>query len=96
MGGHLNSVDPNRIAAATVGLIGSEAMLDHKAKYYAAKQYLGDKRAYVADAIACHERTVEQTGQDLGYQSPYRGRAKATQLLQEAGDQLGYFWAHQR
>lgn len=94
--GPLGSVDLNRIYAfdpsSMSGLARTEAQLNHKQLYYAAKQELGFRPAFVADQIACIGRSLQETGQALGFKSPYHGRARAGELLADAGHRLTGFW----
>jgi hypothetical protein len=93
LAGHVVSVDPNRVSGSSVGLIGSEAAAHHLLMYQGAARYIGKKCAYLAEMIACLERTPEQVGHDLGYKSPYRAREHALAGLREAGDRLAYHWS---
>lgn len=90
--GPLGSVDLNRIysfdPSAMSGLARSEAQLDHKRTYYAAKQHIGFRPSFVADQVACIGRGLQETGESLGMRSPYRARAKAGELLADAGYRL--------
>lgn len=94
--GHLNSVDLNRVYAfdpsSMSGLARTEAQLDHKRTYYAAKREIGFRPSYVADQVACFGRALQETGQSLGLKSPYRAREKAAELLADAGHRLGVFF----
>ncbi|MCW2218789.1 hypothetical protein M2232_002321 [Bradyrhizobium japonicum] len=94
--GSLGSVDLNRIYAfdpsSMTGLARSEAQLDHKRTYYAAKQAIGFRPSFVADQIACFGRGLQETGASLGMRSPYRAREKAAELLGDAGHRLGVFF----
>ncbi|MBR0747359.1 hypothetical protein JQ582_25825 [Bradyrhizobium japonicum] len=94
--GPLNSVDLNRIygfdPAAMSGLARTEAQLDHKRTYYAAKQAIGFRPSFVADQVACFGRGLQETGASLGMRSPYRAREKAAELLGDAGHRLSVFF----
>lgn len=94
--GHLGSVDLNRILAfdpgAMTGLAKTEAQVDHRHLYYAARVELGRRPAWVADQIACFDNSISRVGAALGYRSPYRGREKVRELLSDAGYRLGKFW----
>jgi hypothetical protein len=94
--GPLNSVDLNRIYAfdpgSMTGLARTEAQLDHKRTYYAAKKDIGFRPSFVADQVACFGRGLQETGASLGMRSPYRAREKAAELLADAGHRLGVFF----
>jgi hypothetical protein len=53
---------------------------------------LGFRPAFVADQIACIGRGLQETGQALGFKSPYRGRTRAGELLADAGSRLSKHW----
>jgi hypothetical protein len=94
--GHLGSVDLNRIyafdPARMTGLASSEAQCDHRMAYYSARESLGTRPAYVADQVACLDVRLSQVGYALGYRSIWRGRAKAAEILSDAGYRLVKFW----
>jgi hypothetical protein len=94
--GHLGSVDLNRVLAfdpgAMSGLAKTEAQADHRRLYHAARDEIGTRPAMVADHVACFDTPLAMVGSLLGFRSPYRGRAKAAELLSEAGYRLGKFW----
>jgi hypothetical protein len=95
--GPMGSVDLNRIyahdPAAMSGLAKSEAQLDHKRCYYAAKDHLGFRPSYVADQVACFGRNLLETGLSMGlFKSPYRARLRAARYLSEAGYRLHDFF----
>src|SRR5262249_23037216 len=68
--GPLGSVDLNRVYAfdpsQMSGLARSEAQLDHKRTYYAAKDAIGFRPAFVADQVACFGRGLQETGLSMG------------------------------
>lgn len=90
--GPLGSVDLNRIYAfdpsSMTGLARSEAQLDHKRTYYAAKQAIGFNPSFVADQVACFGRGLQETGMSMGFRSPYRARKRAAEYLSSAGASL--------
>jgi hypothetical protein len=94
--GHLNSIDLNRILAfnpsAMTGLAKTERQADHRQLYWMARARIGARPALVADKIACEDVSIEHMGMMLGYKSRYWGRAKATELLREAGYRLHELW----
>jgi hypothetical protein len=95
--GPIGSVDLNRIYAhdpATMsGLCKSEAQLDHKRTYYAAKDAIGFRPSYVADQVACFGRSLLETGLSMGlFKSPYRARLRAARYLSEGGWRLSEFF----
>lgn len=94
--GPLGSVDLNRVFAfdpsQMTGLARTEAQLDHKQTYYAAREHLGFRPSFVADQIACLGRSLQETGQSLGFRSPYRARMRAAEILSDAGYRLGPFF----
>jgi hypothetical protein len=94
--GHLGSVDLNRIyafdPARMTGLANSEAQCDHRQTYYLARQEIGFRPALVADQVACLDVSLADVGAALGYRSIWRGRAKAAEILSDAGYRLAKFW----
>ncbi|QOZ68866.1 hypothetical protein [Bradyrhizobium arachidis] len=94
--GPLGSVDLNRIYAfdpsSMTGLARSEAQLDHKRTYYAAKQAIGFNPSFVADQVACFGRGLQETGMSMGFRSPYRARERAAEYLSSAGAGLSKFF----
>ena len=94
--GHLGSVDLNRIYSfdpqQMSGLANSEAQCDHRQFYYQARESIGTRRAYVADQVACLDVRLAQVGADLGFRTIWRGRAKAAEILSDAGYRLAKFW----
>lgn len=94
--GHLGSVDLNRILAfdpgSMTGLAKTEAQADHRRLYHAARDHIGTRPAFVADQVACYDSPIPQVGAMLGYRSPYRGRARAVEILSDAGYRLAQFW----
>lgn len=94
--GHLGSVDLNRVWAhdpgAMSGLAKTERQADHRAAYHAAREQIGTRPAFVADAIACFDVALSDCGVMLGYQSLAHGRISAAAILADAGYRLGQFW----
>jgi hypothetical protein len=94
--GPLGSVDLNRIYAfdpsQMSGLARTEAQLDHKNTYYAAKIAIGQRPAFVADQVACFGMGLQQIGEAMGFRSPYRARERAAEILADAGYRLGVFF----
>jgi hypothetical protein len=98
--GPLGSVDLNRIysfdPSQMSGLARTEAQLNHKQLYYAAREMLGFRPSFVADQVACFGRGLQEVGIMLGFTSPYRGRTRAGELLSDAGHRLASFWEKSR
>ena len=94
--GHLGSVDLNRILAfdpgAMTGLAKTEKQVDHRRLYWAAHDLLGTRPAMVADHVACFDVPLTVVGTMLGYRSRWRGRAKAVEILSDAGYRLVRIW----
>jgi hypothetical protein len=94
--GHLGSIDLNRIyafdPAKMSGLANSEAQCDHRRFYYGARACIGTRPAMVADSVACFDLGLSDVGAALGYRSIWRGRAKAAEILSDAGYRLIKFW----
>jgi hypothetical protein len=94
--GHLGSVDLNRVWAfdpgAMTGLAKTEAQAEHRRLYHAARDHIGTRPALVADHVACFDTSLATVGALLGYRSPYRARARASEILSDAGYRLGQFW----
>lgn len=99
-GGHLGSVDLNRVLAfdptMMTGLARSEAQADHRQRYYLAREHIGTRPAFVADSVACHEIELTAVGHRLGFRSDYRGRVAALDILREAGGRLSALWENLR
>jgi hypothetical protein len=99
LGGHLGSVDLNRVLAfdpgSMSGLAKSEAQADHRRLYQAARLQIGTRPAFVADQVACFETALHRVGHLLGYHSPFHAREKATEILRDAGGRLATFWKSQ-
>jgi hypothetical protein len=98
--GPLGSVDLNRIYAfdpsQMSGLARTEAQLHHKRLYHAAREMLGFRPSFVSDQVACFGRGLQEVGAMLGFKSPYRGRARASEILSDAGSRLADFWGNVR
>ena len=94
--GHLNSIDLNRVLAfdpgAMTGLAKTERQADHRRLYHLARACIGHRPAFVADHIACFDFTLAAVGIMLGYRSRWHGRAKAVEILSDAGYRLGKLW----
>jgi hypothetical protein len=94
--GPIGSVDLNRIYAfdpsKMSGLARTEAQLDHRQTYYAAKDFIGFRPSFVADQVACFGRSLLETGEALGQRSPHWARVKAGELLADAGHRLGQYF----
>lgn len=94
--GHLGSVDLNRILAfdpgSMSGLCKTEAQADHRALYWMAHLQLGTRPAFVADHVACFDTPISTVAIMMGYHSPYHGREKVRQILNDAGYRLAKFW----
>lgn len=96
LGGALQSVDLNRIYAfdptSMSGLAKTERQVDHRDAYYNARISIGLVPAFVADKVALFDHGLRDVGIMLGYHSAAHGRAKAGELLSEAGHRLARFW----
>jgi hypothetical protein len=96
LAGSLGSFDMDRIRAANPAALGglarSESELHHRKIYQSARAEIGGWRAYIADMVACNDYPLAAAGIVLGYASPYRGRARAGEMLQDAGSRLEHFW----
>lgn len=94
--GHLGSVDLNRILAfdpgSMTGLCKTEAQVNHRSLYYAARADLGTRPAKIADEIACYDIPISHVALALGFRSPCRGREKVREILSDAGYRLAKFW----
>lgn len=94
--GHVGSVDLNRVLAfdphGMSGLAKTEAQVDHRRLYYAARNEIGVRPAIVADQVACYDCNLTTVGRMLGYHSAARGREKVVELLSDAGYRLSKFW----
>jgi hypothetical protein len=94
--GALASCDLNRIysfdPSTMHGLCKTEAQLEHKRTYYACQDHLGFRPSYVATQVACFGRGLQETGESMGYASPYRARKAAGELLSDAGFRLTEFF----
>ena len=96
LAGPLSSVDLDRIYAidptGATRLARTEAQAAHRQAYYAARQELGRKLAWIADHVACFDTSLAVVGRCLGYRSAAHGRTRAAELLAEAGAVLLSFW----
>ena len=92
LAGHVSSVDLNRVLATSSSLASSERSLYHRQLYHQAHHAIGTRPAYVADQVACYDRSLTTVGVFLGYRSTWHGREKAIELLREAGYRLVKFW----
>ena len=92
LAGHVSSVDLNRVLATSSSLASSERSLYHRQLYHQAHDHLGKRPAFVADLVACYDYPIGKVGLLLGYQSLYRGREKAIEILRDAGYRLVKFW----
>jgi hypothetical protein len=94
--GALQTLDLDRIFAfnpATMsGLAKSERQADHRAAYHAAREAIGIRPAFVADSVACFDIRLVKVGIMLGYRSEAHARARAREILADAGHRLGVFW----
>ena len=92
----LGSVDLNRIFASDPGSMSgmakSERQFHHRHQYRAARAHLGVNQALVADCVVCEEKSLEQAGYAIGYNSPYRARQASLKVLRDAGQRLARFW----
>lgn len=93
---HLCSVDLNRVIAMDPSrrdlMFTAESVTDHRELYHRAKLMLGFRPGFVADQIACHGYSLQETGEALGFKSPFRGRARAAEILSDAGYRLAQLW----
>lgn len=94
--GHLGSVDLNRVLAfdphAMTGLAKTEAQVNHREIYYAARKTIGTRPAIVADQVACYDSTLTHVGRMLGFRSEAKGRARVIEILSDAGYRLEQFF----
>jgi hypothetical protein len=92
--GGLQSADLDRILAVNDPTMRSstERQLLHRETYYAARDSLGYRPAFVADHVVLLEYTLTEVGLLMGYQSEAHGRAKAGEILADAGHRLSVFW----
>lgn len=96
LGGSAQSADLNRIFAANpinmTFLAKSEAQVNHRDNYWAAREHIGHKPGIVVDNVVCQEWDLVIAGHSIGYSSPYRARQKATEILRDAGYRLSKMW----
>lgn len=96
----LQSVNLDRVYAydptSMSGLCRTERQVAHRAAYYAAREVIGTRPAFVADAVACHDIRLVDVGLMLGYRSKAHGRARAREILADAGYRLAAFWRDRR
>jgi hypothetical protein len=96
LSGHIGSVDLNRIfahdPAAMSGLAKTEKMADHRDAYHAAHDAIGRTPAWVADNVACYDFPLVEVGVMMGYRSEAHARARAAEILSDAGYRLCRFW----
>jgi hypothetical protein len=94
--GAMQSLDLDRILtfnpSTMSGLAKSEVQVDHRAAYHEARDRIGLRPAFVADAVACFDIRLASVGLMLGYRSAAHGRETAREILADAGYRLGLFW----
>ena len=95
--GHLGSVDLGRILAfdpaSMSGLAKTERQAEHRRLYHAARERIGTRPAFVSDHVACFDTPLSVVGAMLGYRSRWHGKAKAIEILSDAGYRLAQYWA---
>jgi hypothetical protein len=92
--GGLQSADLDRVFAHDPANMGSrtDRQLYHRGVYYAAREEIGTRPAFVADHVVLMEFTLADVGAMLGYQSAAHGRRAAGEILADAGHRLARFW----
>jgi hypothetical protein len=92
--GGLQSADLDRVFAHDPANMGSrtDRQLWHRSVYYAAREEIGTRPAFVADHVVLLEFTLTDVGAMLGYQSEAHGRRAAGEILADAGHRLAVFW----
>ncbi len=92
----VGSVDLNRIFASDPssmsGMPKSERQAHHRQQYREAREVIGHRAGIVVDNVICAEWPLHIAGHSIGYDSPYRARAAATEILRDAGYRLAKLW----
>lgn len=92
----LGSADLNRVFASDPGSMSgmakTERQAHHRQEYRAARATIGHKPGIVVDNVVCAEWPLHIAGHSIGYDSPYRARAAATEILRDAGYRLAKLW----
>lgn len=92
----VGSVDLNRVFASDTsnmsGMAKSERQAHHRQQYREARELVGHRVGIVVDNVVCAEWTLEIAGYSIGYNSPYRARRAASEVLCGAGRALAKFW----
>lgn len=92
----VGSVDLNRIFASDpsnmTGMAKSERQAFHRQQYRAARDLIGHRPGIVVDNVVCAEWPLHIAGHSIGYESPFRARQAASEMLRDAGHRLAKFW----
>jgi hypothetical protein len=92
----LGSVDLNRIFASDPGSMSgmakSEKQAHHRKQYREARDLIGHRPGIVVDNVVCAEWPLHTAGHSIGYDSPYRARQAAAEILRDAGYRLAKLW----
>lgn len=90
------SVDLNRVFASDPGSMSgmakSEKQAHHRQQYRGARELIGHRPGIVVDNVVCAEWPLHIAGHSIGYDSPYRARQAATEILRDAGYRLAKLW----
>lgn len=92
----LGSIDLDRVFASDPGSMSgmakSEGQAHHRGEYRRAREVIGHRPGIIVDNVVCAEWSLQIAGHSIGYSSPYRARAAATEILRDAGYRLAQFW----
>lgn len=92
----MGSVDLNRVFASDPsnmsGMAKSERQAHHRQQYRAARELIGHRPGIVVDNVVCAEWPLHIAGHSIGYDSPYRARLAASEILRDAGYRLAKLW----
>lgn len=92
----VSSMDLNRIFASDPGSMSgmakSEGQAHHRQQYRQAREILGHRPGIVVDNVVCAEWDLATAGHSIGYESPYRARKAAAEILRDAGYRLAKLW----
>lgn len=93
---YVGSVDLNRVFASDPagmsGMAKTERQAHHRHQWREARALLGHRTGIVVDNVVCSERSLEIAGYSIGYESPYRARIAARDMLRQAGRDLAKLW----
>lgn len=92
----VGSVDLNRVFSSdpsnSSGMAKSEGQAHHRSQWRKAREVLGHRPGIIVDNVVCCEWPLAVAGHSIGYDSPYRARQAAAEILRDAGYRLAKMW----